>query len=334
LLAVIFFAASLAASPPLRAAGSAGAEDAETTRGAPLPPITALAFAPEGTALLAGSERGIEERGWPGLEARRVLATSLAKVHDLAFSPDGRLLAAAGGKPATRGTVEVRAWPGGQVVYARDAGNDLLHAVAFSPDSRFWAAAGHERRALVHEVATGERAVEIEGHSKAVLAVLFLEGGDALLTAGVDGSLRVWDARSGKARLRLENHEGAVTALALRPRGEEGAPALVASAGADRTLRFWEPRRGRLVRFARLSSPALAAAWTADGARSLAACEDGSVRVVDPETAAVVETIAAVEGWAHALAVPPAGAAATGIAVGGERGEIVRRELGGAGAER
>src|SRR5262245_30852993 len=51
------------------------------------PPITALAFAPDSKSLLAGSQAGVRQLSWPELKPLGTLKTTLASVHDLAFSP-------------------------------------------------------------------------------------------------------------------------------------------------------------------------------------------------------------------------------------------------------
>jgi hypothetical protein len=78
------------------------------------------------------------------------------------------------------------------------------------------------------------------------------------------------------------------------------------------------------VRFARLPSEPLALAWTPDGTKLLAACADGHVRAVEPDSAAVAHDFAALNGIAYTLAVHPAGKQAV---VGGARGELKIVEL-------
>ena len=63
---------------------SPGRADEATVPPVIVPPVTALAFAPDGEVVLVGSQAGLEVRAWPGLETKRKLATSLAHINDLA----------------------------------------------------------------------------------------------------------------------------------------------------------------------------------------------------------------------------------------------------------
>jgi WD40 repeat protein len=117
----------------------------------------------------------------------------------------------------------------------------------------------------------------------------------------------------------LSIHTRRVHNLALRP-GNGGLP-MVASVSDDRTVRLWQPTIGRMVRFARLKSRPLDAAWFADGSRVVVACTDGHVRVVDPVSVKVTHDIPALEGWAYSLAVHPTDGS---ILVGGQDGRVRR----------
>ena len=62
---------------------------------------------------------------------------------------------------------------------------------------------------------------------------------------------------------------------------------MVASAAGDRTIRFWQPTIGRVVRYVRLESAPLDIAWLNDESHSAAACVDGHVRIIDADTVEV-----------------------------------------------
>src|SRR5262245_18265635 len=149
----------------------------------PLPPVTALAFAPDGKSVLVGSQAGVEVRGWPDLKPVRSLPTELAHVHDLAFAPDGKTLAVAGGEPAEKGGVELFRWPEGDLLRRVSPHKDLVYAVAWAADSAALVTAGADQTARRLDARTGETTRVLEGHSRAVLAALFLPGDARLLTA-------------------------------------------------------------------------------------------------------------------------------------------------------
>ncbi|HEX5103689.1 MAG TPA: hypothetical protein VFV87_07770, partial [Pirellulaceae bacterium] len=217
-----------------------------------LPPIVALVVSPDGQHVLAGSQVGIQILSLPSLRPAEGVAkidTGLAQVHDLAFSPGGKLLAMAGGAPAEEGSVELWDWPAVDKRTTIAAGGDVAYAVAWSPDGSRLAIAGGDHQLRIQPV-DGSPAKSYAIHSAPILATGWLAGDDDLvLSAGVDQAIRVLDPAGGQVRRSLDNHTAAVRGLAVRP-GKHDGPPMVASAGADRTVRFWQPAIGRLVRFA------------------------------------------------------------------------------------
>src|SRR5262245_52524163 len=292
--------------------------------GAPRPPITALAISPDGKFAVVGSQAGLKVLPWPALDPgkARALPTTLSHVHDVAFSPDGKTLAAVGGRPARRGTIELYSWPEGKLLRKVDASKDLLYGVSWRSDSKALVTAGADQVVRIH-AATLKTLRSLEGHSRGALAAVFLPTG-AVVSAGLDESLRVWSGDKGALLRTLSNHTRPVLGLAVRPATGKALP-MVASVSEDGTLRLWQPTIGRLVRFVRLKSVPLAVAWSADGEKVLASCKDGRVRVIDPDTVEVLEERKGIDGVAHSLA----GAKDGSVLGGGQGGQLRRVTLGG-----
>jgi WD40 repeat protein len=293
--------------------------DASAAEPAVPPPITAIALAPDGKSVLAGSQAGLRQLSFPDLKAQGGLKTSLEHIHGLAFSPGGDLLAAAGGAPAAAGVIEVFAWPDGKLKYRVEPHGDLVYAIAWSPDRKHLATASYDHTVQVLDAATGKRIHKLEGHSRGVLAVCYLPDGKALVSAGADNSLRVWDAAGGRPLRTLDNHTAMVNDLAVRPGEKEDAPPLVVSVSDDRTVRLWKPTIGRMVRFARLTSAPLAVAWSRDGKTLAAACADGRLRVLDGETLESIAEQPAIDGRAYSIAAPRK---ESSFVVGGAKGAL------------
>lgn len=280
------------------------------------PPIVAVVFAPDGASVLTASQAGVRQLTWPDLQPLSQLETKLEQVHDLAFSSDGNTLAIAGGSPGERGAVEIWDWPAAKLRASFAAGDDLVYRAAWSSDGQALALACADKTVRLRPIA-GDPPQSIQAHSGAVLSVGWLPD-DLVVSAGIDQSLRLLSAKSGETLRTFDNHTAAVRDLAVRP-GEHAGTPLVASAGGDRTVRFWQPTIGRLVRFARLPSVPTAICWTPAGSQVLAACEDGCLRAVDPVTVEVAEFANPLRGWAHAVAVSPDGKHAL---LAGENGEL------------
>jgi WD40 repeat protein len=282
----------------------------------------ALAVAPNAKHVLTGSQAGIQILSLPDLMGSGSLPTKLEHVHDLAFSPRGDLLAASGGSPGERGAVELWEWPAGTLKTTLAAGDDVAYDSTWNAEGTQIAAAGADKAVRVFSIAlesdgTRSAPATLRPHSAAVLAVEWLHADDLVLSAGVDQAIRVLKA-SGETLRSLDNHTAPVRDLAVRSGKQEG-PTVVASAGADRTVRFWQPAIGRLVRFARLPVAPTAICWTQSGTHVLAACEDGHLRAIDYETLSIVELPEHLNGWAHSVAILPGGKSAL---LAGERGQL------------
>jgi WD40 repeat protein len=282
------------------------------------PPITGVAFAPDGKSLVACSQAGVQVHDWPALNRLRVIRASVANLHCLAFSPNGRLLAVGGGDPAESGVIEILSWPTGKRVATLSKHTDSVRSVAWLSDSSL-VSASLDRSVKRWDVQKRGVVETYQGHSRSVLALCLLGDGKTLVSGGEDQSLRVWTLEPRQLVRSMDQHTKTVNDLALRP-AMEGLP-MVASASADRTVRFWQPTIGRLVRFVRLQVSPLAIAWTPDGSRVVASCTDGQVRVIDPETVKVLKELPGVEGWAYSLAVHPSDGS---LVVGGQNGQLRR----------
>ena len=283
-----------------------------------MPPITALAFSHDGKSVVACSQVGLHVYDWPTLNLQRTLAVQARNIHDLAFSPDGNQLAVGGGNPATTGIIEIFSWSQGESLRILSDHRDSVTAVAWR-DASSLASASLDRDIILWDLRTGTPVQRLKGHSRGVSSLCFLNDKQTLVSTGVDQNVRVWDLTTGELIRSLNNHTLPAHDLALRPNAS-GLP-MVASASDDRTVRLWQPTIGRMVKFARLKEAPLNVAWLNGGSRIVAACADGAVRLVDPDSVEVTGEIHVLNGWAYSLAVHPADGS---VVVGGPNAQVRR----------
>ena len=197
-------------------------------------------------------------------------------VASVAFSPDGRRLAACEGRKVVIYDVAT----GKPTATLGDHPGLVERPGAVPrPDGESLIAAGGRPGLFgslaVWDLAAGRKRLDVRGHSDAILAAEVAPGGKVLATAGYDKQILIWDLAAGKVIRPLKDHSDAVYGLAFSPDGKT-----LASCAADRTVKLWDWSVGRRTSTLSESTAELyAVAFTPDGSRVLAAGVDRSIRM-------------------------------------------------------
>jgi NACHT domain- and WD repeat-containing protein len=277
--------------------------------------IMGCALAADGTLLAsAGDDDTVRLWRLPDLAPLATLQGHQWTVTGCGFNADGTLLISAGGD-GTACLWDV----GSARAAQRTGHTALVECCEFTPDGstvltastdgtlRRWAvSAGSERGdAARHTGSTvriaqhGERIVLAAGdagdvfllagqgaapeligtHGAQVWGLSLLPDGSDAVTAGLDGTCRVWDLDTGDERLRFAGDGGPVRTCAYDSSGSR-----IASAGDGAIVHLWDPATGSSVELAghRAAIWSLAVGQTE---RLAAGAKDGSIRVWSTDTA-------------------------------------------------
>ena len=184
-----------------------------------------------------------------------------AKVRKLAFSPDGRWLAAASGSQARifEITAEGTAHENGMVTLGRPE----ITGLAFSPDGKAIAVVDESGALSLFESASlGSVAKVPKAHSGRASCVTFTGDGSYVVTGGKDGKVRVWTPRGEPfAELsRGAQHKGEIVMVA----GIAGERQVL-SIGQDHQVILWQIDTQQAIRPMNVNSDIRSAAMGGDG---------------------------------------------------------------------
>lgn len=271
--------------------------------------ITCIAFNPDGTQVVAGTNKSAKiwdvasgrlVRTLAGHDnpvtsvvfchgGRRVASSSdgMLKIWDAATGrelyavrhPQGAILQVAVSPDGERlacatsdGTIPMRGTDGRDLGTIRTTGT--VNSVAFSRDGKRIVTGNDDGTVKLYDPVDGEETITLKGDDHCIRSVCFSPDGRRLFSVDLN-NVRLWDASRRQDTRTLEGHILGVDSVAFSPDG-----ALIASASQDSTIRIWDAQGGREKLILRGHTAIVESiAFSPDGKKLVSSGEDGTVRV-------------------------------------------------------
>jgi WD40 repeat protein len=284
--------------------------------------IEAVVFTPDGSQLVSASDDKTI-RVWD-LATGKTLRTirgeaapgEAGKIHAMALSPDGKVLAAGGWTDDNE--VRLYDFASGKLMALLKGHEDVVLRLAFSRDGRNLISGSWDKTAIVWDVAARKAKHRLEGHRDPIFAVGFSADGARAVTGSDDHELRLWSVDSGALLQTMPGHGDNVNSLAVAPDGT------IASGDESGEIRLWDGRTGAFLKtLARQKTWVGSLSFSPDGETLLSGVglgADSDCHVYDLASGREILTYKGHDGIVLATAIGPDGRwAATG---GGNNQEI------------
>jgi WD40 repeat protein len=162
-------------------------------------------------------------------EPGRTLRGHTETVYQVAFSPDGSILATA----SFDNTIKLWRVSDGMELGTLSGHTGKVLSIAFSADGRSLLSGSEDKTLKLWNVPVGGPA-QLSGHTGTIHALASSPDGALLVSAGEDKTVRVWKRAAGKEELKIEGLPAAVLSLAVNAEGTRLLGGL-----QDGTLRLW-----------------------------------------------------------------------------------------------
>ena len=193
-------------------------------------------------------------------------ATISDHVIDLAWSPDGKYIAAA----SVLGPVTIFEGRRRAAIHAFEGHEFGTMSIAWRPDSKVLASAGQDGKIRLWDMASGEATHSLDGGAAWVEHVAWSGGNKPILVSAAGRQLKLWNAVGDLVR-EYPDHQSTISGFQWRPRVRQLAS--IAYGGVT----LWDPQQSEPVRRLEWRGSSLVIEWSPDGKYIATGDQDSTV---------------------------------------------------------
>lgn len=277
------------------------------------PVLTAVAYSPGGDLMaVSGYREVLLHRGdGSGLVARLVGRSQ--RIESLAFSPDGKTLAAVGGTSCRFGELQLWDVATRKLLKSVEVGFDVLYGASFAPDGKSVAFGGAEKSAYLYSVPEGRQLIKFDNHSDWVFGTTFSRDGKNMVTTSRDRAIKLVEiaTKNFVDDVNYQVYNGGYFAIARNPQADE-----VAVGGEEGLVRYYSvfKKQARTMNredynllrtFEKMPAAIYAVAFNGDGSLMAVGGQASEVWVFKTADGSRVATLKGFKGSVHGLAWHP-----------------------------
>jgi len=198
--------------------------------------VTRMDRSPDGSLLALSCGQTVVLFDARSGEYRRTLTGLGARVFTVAFSPDGKSLAAGCRPDGQVRDYRVMVWDvaSGQETVAFPGHTAAVWTVCFSLDSKYLYSGGEDNLVRAWDIAGKTELPSFAGHQRGVVGLALSPDGTRIASSGEDSLVLIWDLKTHELQKTLTGYHGKASGLAFSPDGT-----LLAS-GDEKTTFLWK----------------------------------------------------------------------------------------------
>ena len=260
--------------------------------------INSIAFNPDSNQILSGSSNGSVNQ-WDIIAGRKIrdLSGHSRLTTSVTFSSDGQQILS-----GSRGNT-IKLWDTNTGIEIKTFSTGWNYSAAFNNDSsqiisglddytiKLWdVESGTEIRSFGNSIRRNSIVLTRYDHMlvalRGIISVSFNFDDSQILSGSYDGTIKLWNTKTGSEIRTFSGHSGPVMSVKFSPDGKQ-----ILSGSRDGTIKLWNPTTGRETRtFSGHSGSINSVAFSPDGNQILYGSSDRTIKLFDTTSSRIINT--------------------------------------------